>query len=257
MKTNCMKSCGYCGGGGSCGFKPNVRIVGGTAAPKGAWPWQAMLRTSYGNQFCGGTLVHPQWIVTAAHCVEGKNTRSVSVRLGAHYRKGNVGTEQDISVSRIIVHNSYRRPYRYAHDIALLKLSKPAVLNKAVGLACMPASSGYVSVGKRCWVTGWGALSQGGPSAGVLMQVSVPIVSQSVCKRSYNTIHDSMVCAGISKGGIDSCQGDSGGPLVCEDGGKFYLEGVVSWGQGCAKPGLYGVYARVRYLKRWIDSNMS
>jgi len=94
--------------------------------------------------------------------------------------------------------------------------------------------------------------------SGVLMQVAVPIVSQSVCKGSYSTIHDSMVCAGRTRGGIDACQGDSGGPLVCLAGdGKFYLEGVVSWGDGCALPGKYGVYSRVQYLRRWIDSVMS
>jgi len=104
---------------------------------------------------------------------------------------------------------------------------------------------------------GWGALSQGGSGSRYLMQVSVPIVAQSTCKRSYYSLHDSMVCAGLTRGGIDSCQGDSGGPMVCEDGGKFFLEGVVSWGDGCARPGKYGVYSRVRYLRRWIDNIMS
>ena len=87
------------------------------------------------------------------------------------------------------------------------------------------------------------------------MQVSVPIVSKNKCQRSY-TIHDSMVCAGLDQGGKDACQGDSGGPMVCEAQGKFYLEGVVSFGNGCADPLMYGVYARVRYLKRWIDDKM-
>ena len=105
---------------------------------------------------------------------------------------------------------------------------------------------------------GFGTLSSGGSLATELMQVEVPIVSQSSCKRAYgSSIHDSMVCAGLRQGGKDSCQGDSGGPLVCEFNGKFFLEGVVSWGSGCASPGKYGVYARVRYLKQWIDSTMS
>jgi len=78
------------------------------------------------------------------------------------------------------------------------------------------------------------------PSA--LMQVSVPVVSQASCKNAYESrIHDSMNCAGLAEGGKDSCQGDSGGPMVCEDNGKFFLEGVVSWGIGCARPGYYGV----------------
>jgi len=106
--------------------------------------------------------------------------------------------------------------------------------------------------------SGYGTLSSGGSLAQVLMQVSVPIVSQSQCRRSYgSSIHESMVCAGLDQGGKDSCQGDSGGPMVCEDNGKFFLEGVVSWGSGCASPGKYGVYARVRYLRQWVDSIMS
>ena len=110
----------------------------------------------------------------------------------------------------------------------------------------------------RLHTAGFGRLSSGGSSPNRLMQVSVPIVSESKCKRAYgSSIHASMVCAGLDRGGKDSCQGDSGGPMVCEYNGKFFLEGVVSWGSGCAKPGYYGVYSRVRYLRQWIDSTMS
>ena len=110
----------------------------------------------------------------------------------------------------------------------------------------------------RLHTAGFGRLSSGGSSPNRLMQVSVPIVSESKCKRAYgSSIHTSMVCAGLDRGGKDSCQGDSGGPMVCEYNGKFFLEGVVSWGSGCAKPGYYGVYSRVRYLRQWIDSTMS
>ena len=110
----------------------------------------------------------------------------------------------------------------------------------------------------QCSILGFGTLSSGGSLAKVLMQVSVPIVAQSKCKRAYgSSIHESMVCAGLDQGGKDSCQGDSGGPMVCEHNGKFFLEGVVSWGSGCASPGKYGVYARVRYLRQWVDEKIS
>ena len=109
-----------------------------------------------------------------------------------------------------------------------------------------------------CALIGFGRLSSGGSAPDVLQQVKVPIVSDSRCRRAYgSSIHDSMICAGLDQGGKDSCQGDSGGPMVCEAGGKFFLEGVVSWGIGCAAPGKYGVYARVRYLRKWIDETMN
>merc|ERR1719348_2292883 len=115
MQKNCKKSCGICGGGGGggsgqCGYKPSVRIVGGTEAPKGAWPWQAQVRTSSGFTFCGGTLVHPQRVVTAAHCTIKKTASSIRVRLGAHYRSSTTGTEQDFQVERIVNHHSYKKP---------------------------------------------------------------------------------------------------------------------------------------------------
>jgi len=278
VRKRCQKSCGLCGGpppterprppvntdepppppsSGECGSRPNTRIVGGGEASPGSWPWQAMLRTPSGFGFCGGTLVDPQWVLTASHCVSGKGPRSLKVRLGAHSKRGNDRTAQDFSVQRVIMHESYKRPYGLSNDIALLKLSKPAQINNYVGLACLPGDSTpslpIDNMSKKCWITGWGTLSSGGSSPRVLMQASVPLVSKTRCLRGYpRQIHDSMLCAGYDQGGVDSCQGDSGGPLVCEFGGKWYLEGATSWGHGCAARGKYGVYANIRYLRSWV-----
>lgn len=243
---------------GSCGIRPHTRIVGGVDANHGSWPWQAMLRTTSGFPYCGGSLVHPEWVVTATHCVKGKRPNTIIIRLGAHRRVLSVGTEQDIVVSKVITHPSYHKPSTYSHDIALLKLSRPATLNKYVNLVCLPHAVAAPTDGTICWITGWGRLASGGATPDILQQVSVPVVSRARCDRAYpGKIHDSMICAGLDQGGIDSCQGDSGGPMVCETGGRYYLQGATSWGYGCASPGKFGVYAKVKYLLNWLNSEMA
>ena len=178
--------------------------------------------------------------------------------MGAHYRvSGTVGTGQDIDVAQIINHESYHTPLRYSHDIALLKLARPAKLQTGIGLACLSDSSLPLPIddpNTKCW----GTLSSGGSHPNALMEASVPLVSKKRCLKGYpGKIHDSMLCAGLDQGGVDACQGDSGGPLVCKFNGRWYLEGATSWGYGCAAPNKYGVYAKVRYLRSWIDRNMN
>lgn len=242
---------------GGCGTRSSVRIVGGSTAKHGDWPWQAMLRSSSSYPYCGGTLVNPFWIVTATHCVNGKSPSEVFVRLGAHSRVSEVDTEQDFRVTKVITHPLYHKPKSYSHDIALLKLDKPARLNSYVNTACLPETIEAPVEGKRCWITGWGRLSSGGATPDDLQQVSVPIVGPTRCEKAYpDKIHDSMICAGVDEGGIDSCQGDSGGPMVCESGGRFYLQGATSWGYGCAAAGKFGVYAKVKYLLPWLKEKM-
>ena len=131
------------------------------------------------------------------------------------------------------------------------------IFSRYVNLACLPHQVNAPTDGKHCWITGWGRLSSGGATPELLQQVSVPIVSRARCDKAYpNKIHDSMICAGLDQGGIDSCQGDSGGPMVCETGGRYYLHGATSWGYGCAAKGKFGVYAKVKYLMSWITNEM-
>ena len=170
-----------------------------------------------------------------------------------------MGTEQDIRVAKIIMHEDYNDPFQYSNDIALLKIMTPAEPGVGIGVVCMPDMKyalPFDSINKTCWITGWGRLSSGGSQPNTLMEAHVPLVSKQRCQSAYpGKIDDTMLCAGLDEGGIDSCQGDSGGPLVCEFNDTWYLEGVVSWGQGCAAPGKYGVYAYVRNLKSWISQN--
>ena len=196
--------------------------------------------------------------------VDKTNFRSfwfMHFRLGAYYStNGSVGTEQDIHVSKIIMHENYETPLSESNDIALINLASPADLGEGVGLVCLPYTSYHLpfdNSNKTCWITGWGTLSFLGSSPNTLMQASVPLVSKQRCTSAYpGHIDDSMLCAGLDEGGVDACQGDSGGPLVCEFNGTWYLEGATSWGDGCAQENKYGVYAKVRYLQSWLLTNM-
>jgi len=183
--------------------------------------------------------------------------------LGAHYRlSASIGTEQDFDVKRIIQHERYYTPNRWSNDVALLMLSRPAQLGRGVGLVCLSDSKyqlPFDDARKKCWITGWGTLYYGGPQPSELMQVDIPLVSKQRCMTYYpGSIDDSMVCVGRDQGGIGACHGDSGGPLVCEFNGKWYLEGVTSWGGlPCAARSKPTVYANVRHLKSWVISKIA
>ena len=184
-------------------------------------------------------------------------------RLGAHYLSTTqvVGTEPYFDVVQIIQHENYKSPERYSNDVALLKLSRPAVLGNGVGLVCLSDDQFQRPFnGRSCWTTGWGLLSFPGNAAEKLMQVDLPLISPQNCSSLYPTGYDqnTMICAGRSQGGRGACRGDSGGPLVCEFNGKWYLEGVTSWGWlPCALPNEPSVYADVRKLKSWIKRRMT
>jgi len=177
--------------------------------------------------------------------------------LGKHSKFGYESTEQKINVAKVIVHPEYNK-YITDKDITLLKLERPAVINRRVRTACLP--NGYPMEGSYCYATGWGD-TMGTSSHGNLKQVMVPIISEAVCKRydwyGSSTITDNMICAGYQRGRHDSCQGDSGGPFVCKGDGRYEVTGVVSWGIGCAGPKNPGVYAKVRNFVDWIEDTMA
>jgi len=242
--------------GGSC----QQSIVGGVEAIPHSWPWMVSLSSNYGNgrhgHFCGGTLVTKYHVVTAAHCV--RTTSKYQVRLGDHYRNDNTPIEQTIPVERVYKHELYKKRGHRGYDVAVLKLKSPATLNHAVKTIDLDKNQNFPA-GKDCYVTGWGTTSYRGPSSKKLLQVSVPIRTWDECLGSYWHVGKNEFCAGCPQGGKDSCQGDSGGPFVCQNdqSDKWYLTGVVSWGDGCAKPGKYGVYSKVSDLYDWIQSKIN
>lgn len=236
-------------------------IVGGEPAAVGELPWQVAVYP--GPYLCGGSLIAAQWVVTAAHCVIDDAGAvmapgDIDVVAGEYNRNQNDGTEQQRSVTAVYVHPNYDPFGSNDSDIALLQLASPVTLGPSVGiipLVSSPTHDALVAPGVSSLVSGWGATSEGGSTATILQKVRVPIVSNATCNTSYGgSITANMLCAGLAGGGKDSCQGDSGGPLVVPDGSGWRLAGVVSFGNGCARPNYYGVYTRISSFTTWIST---
>uniref|UniRef100_A0A8C8CAU1 trypsin n=1 Tax=Oncorhynchus tshawytscha TaxID=74940 RepID=A0A8C8CAU1_ONCTS len=226
------------------------RIVGGYAPAPNSIKYIVSLQTTKGQHFCGGSLVHKYWVLTAAHCNIG--TDQMMIVAGDYSLSMFEGTEQYSKPHRIIPHPLYNKTTNNA-DIMLIKLRVPMVMGSYVSLAPLPRQGTGVMAGRVCRVSGWGYTSLGGgqiPST--LRTVKLPIVSSARCNssESFNgNITSNMICAGYNAGGKDACKGDSGGPLVCE--GRVY--GVVSWGNGCGDAKFPGVYTAVSKFRRWVD----
>ncbi|XP_055500199.1 enteropeptidase [Leucoraja erinacea] len=240
--------------------KDAARIVGGHDAVDGTWPWIVSLHF-IGHHICGSTLISKQWLVSAAHCVYGRNqvlSRWEAV-LGLH-AQGNLTSPQTqvLAIDRILINPQYNRRTKDG-DIALLRLESAVQYTDYIQPACLPDSKQHFSVGTRCSIAGWGAMSEGGPPPSVLQEAEVPLIAAQKCQAllpEYN-ITQNMVCAGYEEGGTDTCQGDSGGPLVCKQDDQRFLAGVTSFGRGCARPHSPGVYAHVTAFIDWIQEALS
>jgi len=243
---------------GTCGQKKEppapwtqdvgISIVNGRPAPECAWPWQVHLGG------CGGTLIAPQWVLSAAHCATGGFPPRTAYA-GLHNRSV-TSQGQRRTVIAWILHPDVRNPNKWSNDLLLLKLDSPFELNECVNTACLPTVP--PQVGAKCWISGWGNLEfQLQPPPEILQEVDVHIKSNADCRDAYASISpvdETMICAnGMRDGAIsDACQGDSGGPLVCEEGGQWFVHGATSWGRGCADASYPGVWALVTHSLEWI-----
>ncbi|ETV71555.1 hypothetical protein H257_13219 [Aphanomyces astaci] len=218
-------------------------IVGGTEAAIGQHLYvTGYRRTETGAASCGSSLIAPNVVLTAAHCIGSLNF----VSIGSHYRSGTKDGER-IKVKQAIKHPKYNAATT-SHDFAILILEKPSKFPP------VEVSFDTVAPGTPTIVRGWGRTSSGGVTSEVLLEVGVDSISNDQCAKLLTgyTVNEAMLCAG-GKLGEDSCQGDSGGPLTVETNGTAKLVGVVSWGIGCAQQDKPGVYSRISIARDFIE----
>ncbi|XP_048353644.1 mast cell protease 1A-like [Sphaerodactylus townsendi] len=216
------------------------QIIGGQEAKPHSRPYMAALKL--GDQFgCGGFLVAPQWVMTAAHCMD-----DMTVILGAHNLYEIEKSQQVIGVESYHMHPEYDQ-YTTSNDILLLKLTAKATLNKFVQPVPLPKSSSDLPAGVPCSLAGWGLIDKD-EATEKLFENNITIVSRKQCMRFYPELNDGMICAGSHNQMRDSSQGDSGGPMVCHG----VVQGIVSFGNHFPP----GVYTRIANYLPWIKETM-
>ncbi|XP_061482650.1 coagulation factor VII-like isoform X2 [Rhineura floridana] len=234
------------------------RIIGGYTCLPGECPWQALMIDGEKAK-CGGVLLAPSWVVTAAHCLDRMRRGALRIKLGEYRINHEDEGEQERRVAEIIIHEKYSSK-KVDNDIALLRLATPVNFTDYVVPICLPQprfSADVLNFIEYSTVSGWGRLLEGGATSAVLMQVRLPKMHKKECTEHTNfNITGNMFCAGYLNGTKDSCEGDSGGPHVTEYKSTWFLTGIVSWGKGCAAIGTYGVYTNVMKYIAWLNNHM-
>jgi len=233
------------------GDDADIQVIGGYEVTPYSRPYQVALLMN-GRQGCGGTLISPDWVLTAAHCLDSASTSSLTVKVGAHSMSANDGNTH--RVSQIISHEYWRgaQSIQSGYDIAVLRLSTPA--SSSITPASLPSvakANQIAAVGTNATVSGWGRTStwsQGGSD--VLRAVELPVMSNSACSSALGTNVGSGVICGDGPSGKSACNGDSGGPYAIQNGGKYWSLGTVSWGKNCV--GATAFTRTTAYLD-WIE----
>ncbi|XP_022122405.2 trypsin-like [Pieris rapae] len=244
------------------------KIVGGSEAPYGAFPWQVEIQMLDPNKLafehhCGGAVIAERLVLSAAHCFDKQPLELEHLRLvvGEHRLKIQDRHENRFLAEKVVPHPDFRKNGPHSNDIALVLVARSGSgvqFNSHVRPICLPDS--LDTAGRWCAVSGWGYQEEGTEQkfAPILRAAAVPILDLATCRKEQvlggrqQTILDSMLCAGVLSGGVDACRGDSGGPLACMSGDRWQIHGVVSWGSGCARRARPGVYTRVASYVSWI-----
>ena len=235
---------------------PSSAVVGGGNASPGEYP--SVAEVTFGPFLCTGTLVTPDWVLSAGHCgsVTGAAVASpaswppqlINVRIGGVTQSDG----EQRTASRVVVHPNYVATMGY--DISLIQLSQSSTM--APTQVAGAGERSLWTAGTLETIVGWGATEEGGDVPDNLQEARVPITTDQYCSGAYSDFDPAtMVCAGFPEGGVDTCQGDSGGPMFGRNSaGALRVVGATSWGEGCARPGKPGVYARVadETLRPWI-----
>ncbi|MBO9667336.1 MAG: serine protease [Bdellovibrio sp.] len=227
-----------------------ANIIGGDEATPGEFPYIVALYGLYGH-YCGGSLIAPNWVLTAAHCVKAPNNLR-SLKIGLHEQSDTRNVET-FKPKRIVAYPRYNGSTTNG-DFALVELSGnsqyPVIPLNTMELQVSPQNP------LTATIAGWGSEREGASQGAVALQkVDVPLVTFEKCNKAYKgKITELMLCAGYPEGGKDSCQGDSGGPLVLKRDGQDVLIGIVSWGDGCGRRGVPGVYSKVSAAIDWIKT---
>ncbi|XP_057214135.1 plasminogen activator, urokinase b isoform X2 [Triplophysa rosa] len=256
-----------------CGVKEEsvMKVVGGALSTVQRHPWMAAVFTRRSQSqtpvfMCGGSLISPCWVLTAAHCFprgSRTNKNQLSVFLGKNtINETDLQREQKFRVSEVIIHEHFdNTDGNFNNDIALLKIHSSngecARESRSVKPVCIPDPELSLDDGTSCDVTGYGKEREGSwHYSRHLREAKVDVLSHDLCSsKTYygNMMTDNMLCAGSKDWSTDTCKGDSGGPLVCAVGGRAFQYGVVSWGEGCSRELRPGVYTKVSNYYHWIQ----